>query len=280
MEEVAVIGAGQMGSGIGQVFATAGYLVRIHDLSEQIFERSQNRIRNSLKKLESKDLLPESVHKIQNRISYWAKIEELSGCRIFVESAFEDFSIKTKIFCKLADILTPTSLVATNTSSYSITALSSLIPWPNKLIGFHFMNPPPLMELLEIIRGLYTDNETFDFFWQLARKLKKVPIKSKNSPGFVLNRILILMINEAIFALYENVSTPEQIDTALMLGANHPMGPLALADLIGLDTVLAIMKTLYRELGEEKYAPCPLLENYVIHGRLGRKTKQGFYEYQ
>lgn len=275
-----MIGAGQMGSGIGQVFATAGYRVRIHDLSEQIFERSRERIRSSLEKLESKGVLPESADEIQNRISHEGKIEELSGCGIFVESAFEDFSIKTKIFRRLADVLTPASMVATNTSSYSVTALSRLLPYPEKLVGFHFMNPPPLMDLLEIIRGLYTAGETFDFFWRLAAKLKKIPIESRNSPGFVLNRILIPMINEAVFALYENVSTAEQIDTALALGANHPMGPLALADLIGLDTVLAIMKTLHRELGEEKYAPCPLLENYVLHGRLGRKTKRGFYEYQ
>jgi 3-hydroxybutyryl-CoA dehydrogenase len=280
MEEVAVIGAGQMGSGIGQVFATAGYTVKIHDISEQIFKKSRDRIYSSLEKLESKDLLQETAACIQERISYKAKIEELSGCGIFVESAFEDFSIKTNIFRKLSDILSPTSLVASNTSSYSITALSRLVPHPGKFIGFHFMNPPPLMDLVEVICGLYTTKETFDFFWQLAIKLGKTPVESKNSPGFVLNRILIPMINEAIFALYEKVSTLEQIDAALTLGANHPMGPLALADLIGLDTVLAIMRTLHKEMGEEKYAPCPLLVNYVVHGRLGRKTKLGFYEYK
>jgi 3-hydroxybutyryl-CoA dehydrogenase len=276
---VAVLGAGQMGSGIGQVLATAGYRVKIYDIAEQIFEKSRSRIYTSLKKLESKCFICEKTVNIENRISYHVKIEELQDCNIFLESAFEDFSIKTSIFCELSNILTESSYVATNTSSYSITSLADLVPWPEKFIGFHFMNPPPIMELLEIIRGARTSDETFDFFWQLAKKLKKTPIISKNSPGFVLNRILIPMINEAIYALQENVSSAEQIDVALTLGAHHPLGPLALADLIGLDTVLAILKTLQKDLGGNKYAPCPLLESYVARGFLGKKTKRGFYEY-
>ncbi|MDR3187434.1 MAG: 3-hydroxybutyryl-CoA dehydrogenase [Holosporaceae bacterium] len=277
---VAVLGAGQMGSGIGQVFATAGYRVKIYDLAEQIFEKSRNRIHASLEKLESKGVICEKAARIEERVSYHAKIDELRDCNIFVESAFEDFSIKTSIFCALSNILTESSYVATNTSSYSITALASFVPWPEKFIGFHFMNPPPIIELLEIIRGSLTGDETFDFFWQLAKELKKTPIVSKNSPGFVLNRILIPMINEAIYALQEDVSSAEHIDAALTIGAHHPLGPLALADLIGLDTVLAILKTLQKNLGEGKYAPCPLLENYVARGLLGKKTKRGFYEYQ
>ncbi|MDR1375497.1 MAG: 3-hydroxybutyryl-CoA dehydrogenase [Holosporaceae bacterium] len=283
MEEnatVAVLGAGQMGSGIGQVFATAGYSVKIYDLAEQILEKSKNRIHTSLEKLKSKCLIDEEIVNIENRISHHTKMEELHDCSIFMESAFEDFSAKISIFHELSNILTESSLVATNTSSYSITSLAGFVPWPEKFIGLHFMNPPPIMELLEIIRGSQTSNETFDFFLQLAKKLKKTPIVSKNSPGFVLNRILIPMINEAIYALQENVSSTEQIDAALTLGANHPIGPLALADLIGLDTVLAILKTLQKELGENKYAPCPLLESYVTRGLLGKKTKSGFYEYQ
>jgi 3-hydroxybutyryl-CoA dehydrogenase len=276
---VAVIGAGQMGSGIAQVFAMSGYTVRIYDISSDIFKTSQKRILDSLKKLESKCLIDKKSEEIQQHISYHSEIKELAGCDIFMESAFEDFKIKERIFATLSDILKPTSLVATNTSSYSITSLSRMTPWPNKFIGFHFMNPPPIMELLEVIKGLYTSEETFNFFWQLAKNLKKIPIASKNSPGFVLNRIIIPMINEAIYVLYEGISTVEQIDAAMKLGANHPMGPLALADLIGLDTVLAILKTLQKELGQNKYAPCPLLENYVLHGKLGKKSKNGFYNY-
>lgn len=277
--KVAVIGAGQMGSGIGQVFASSGYVVKIHDVSTDIFDPSRNRISNSLKKLEEKDLLPDTAEIIQSRISYHENIKELCDCEIFIESAFENFKIKESIFSSLYEILKPTSLVASNTSSYSITSLSKMVPWPNKFIGFHFMNPPPIMELIEVISGLYTSEETFNSFWKLAIELKKFPIASKNSPGFVLNRILIPMINEAIYALYENISTPQEIDDALKLGANHPIGPLALADLIGLDTVLAILKTLQKELGEDKYAPCPMLENYVNRGILGKKSKKGFYDY-
>ncbi|GHU13008.1 3-hydroxybutyryl-CoA dehydrogenase [Alphaproteobacteria bacterium] len=274
-----VIGAGQMGSGIGQVFASAGFMVKIHDISGNIFENSRNKISDSLKKLESKNLLDMSAAQIQSLISYHADINELVGSDIFIESAFEDFSIKKDVFRKLSKILTSTSYVGTNTSSYSITALSKMVPWPEKLIGFHFMNPPPIISLIEIIRGLYTSDATHSFFLKLAHTLKKTPIVSRNSPGFVLNRILIPMINEAIYALYEGISTAEQIDEALKLGANHPIGPLALADLIGLDTVHAIMQTLRKELGDEKYQPCPLLENYVLRGRLGKKTKKGFYDY-
>lgn len=279
MKHVAVLGAGQMGSGIGQVFAKNGYTVRMYDLSEDIFEKSRNRIYDSLKKLESKCLIDKKAEVIQSHISYHKDMSELTGAEIFIESAFENFGIKTNLLYKLADLLTPQSLVASNTSSYSITSLSRLLPWPEKFIGFHFMNPPPIMDLIEVIRGLYTSEQTFDFFWNLAKDLKKIPIASRNSPGFVLNRILIPMINEAIYALYERVSTPEQIDAAMKLGANHPMGPLALADLIGLDTVLSILKTLQKELGENKYSPCPLLEDYVRKGWLGKKSKKGFYEY-
>ncbi|MDR2268365.1 MAG: 3-hydroxybutyryl-CoA dehydrogenase [Holosporaceae bacterium] len=276
---ISLIGAGQMGSGIGQVFASAGFLVKIHDLSEDIFEKSQSRIIDSLEKLKAKDRLHESVVVVQQRISYHKNLDELRGGNIFIESALEDFSTKVDIFRKLSKILSPSSLVATNTSSYSITTLSQMIPWPEKFVGFHFMNPPPLMKLLEVIRGLHTSESTFNFFWELAKSLGKTPVESRNSPGFVLNRVLIPMINEAIQVLYEGIASIEHIDETMRLGANHPMGPLALADLIGLDTVLAIMRTLHREMGDDKYLPCPLLENYVSGGRLGRKTKIGFYEY-
>jgi 3-hydroxybutyryl-CoA dehydrogenase len=279
LTKVAVIGAGQMGSGIAQVFATAGYSVKMYDLSAKVFDHSRKRISDSLNRFETKHLIDEKAEDVQNRISYHFSMVDLADCKIFVESAFEDYAIKIDIFRRLSEILKPTSLVATNTSSYSITKLSQMIPYPENFIGFHFMNPPPLMELLEVIRGLHTKDSTFDFFWRLAKELKKIPIFSRNSPGFVLNRILIPMINEAVFALAENVSTREQIDAALKLGAGHPRGPLALADLIGLDTVLSIMRTLQLELHEDKYAPCPLLENYVAQGRLGKKSGKGFYEY-
>ena len=276
---VSVIGAGQMGSGISQVFATSGYSVRTFDVAGEILERSQHNILYSLQKLYSKELIKEDPQKILSRIEFFTDFERLRGSPIFIESAFEDFSIKTKIFKQIGLLVTPTTYVASNTSSYSITALSKMLPFPERFVGFHFMNPPPIMELLELVRGLYTSDETFKFFGKLAKELGKTVIVSRNTPGFVLNRILIPMINEAIYALYEGVSTAEQIDTALKLGANHPIGPLALADLIGLDTVLAIMRTLHKEMGEEKYKPCPMLENYVARGRLGKKTKKGFYEY-
>ncbi|MDR1362139.1 MAG: 3-hydroxybutyryl-CoA dehydrogenase [Holosporaceae bacterium] len=277
---ISLIGAGQMGSGIGEVFASAGFSVKIHDVSEEIFERSRRKISDSLEKLNSKNQLAEPVEVIEQRISYHRDLDELADGDVFIESVLEDFPTKSGVFKRLSKILKPSSLVATNTSSYSITTLSQLLPWPEKFIGFHFMNPPPRMKLLEVIRGLHTSDVTFNFFWRLAESLAKMPIPSRNSPGFVLNRILIPMINEAIHTLYEGVSSIEHIDKTLQLGANHPMGPLGLADLIGLDTVLAIMKTLHREMGDDKYRPCPLLESYVANGKLGKKTKSGFYEYQ
>ena len=279
MNIVSIIGAGQMGSGIAQVFATAGFHVRVYDISEKILWKAHERIRHSLERLSSKELIKEYPTLIESRINYYSKISDLAGSQIFIESAFEDFDIKTNILYKIAEFVTKDTYVASNTSSFSITSMSKMLPYPDKFLGFHFMNPPPLMELVEIVRGYHTSQETCDFFENLAKKLKKTPIFSRNTPGFVLNRILIPMINEAICALEEKVSTAEQIDDALKLGANHPMGPLALADLIGLDTVLAIMKNLQRELGEDKYAPCPLLVEYVKRGLLGRKTKKGFYEY-
>lgn len=280
MDNVAVIGAGQMGSGIAQVFAMAGFNVKILDLSAEIFEKSRSKILLSLEKLHSKNELKQQPKVVIARISYHTDVHELSDRKIFIESAFEDFKIKSNILYKLGEVLTAKSYIATNTSSYSITSLSQMLPYPEKFIGFHFMNPVPMIDLVEIVKGLYTSNETFDFFRQLALNIHKTPIAVKNAPGFVLNRILIPMINEAIYVMYNNISTPEQIDTAMTLGAKHPIGPLALADLIGLDTVLAILRTLQKELGENKYTPCPLLEEYVENGFLGRKTKKGFYEYE
>lgn len=280
MDTVAVIGAGQMGSGIAQVFATAGHKVSIYDISSEILDKAKIRIRHSLSRLADKQQLEESIETILQRIQFVSKMSDLAGNRIYIESAFENFDTKSNILYNLAPYLTKDTYVASNTSSFSITSLGQLLPYPDRFVGFHFMNPPPIMQLVEVIKGYHTSDETFDFFWELAENLGKHPVYSKNAPGFVLNRILIPMINEAIYALDEKISTAEQIDEALRLGANHPIGPLALADLIGLDTVLAIMKTLQKELGESnKYEPCPLLEEYVKKGFLGRKTKRGFYEY-
>ncbi len=278
---VALIGAGQMGSGIAQVFATAGYNVSVYDVSQDILDKSKIRIEHSLAKLSDKNQIKEPPTDILSRINFVTKMSELAGSHIFIESAFENFDIKTNILYELANYLTEDSYVASNTSSFSITSMAQMLPYPDRFIGFHFMNPPPLMQLVEVIRGYHTSDKTFQYFWALAKRLGKYPIASKNAPGFVLNRVLIPMINEAIYALYNNISTVEQIDDALKLGANHPMGPLALADLIGLDTVLAILKTLQRELGEkDKYKPCPLLEEYVEKGFLGRKSRRGFYTYE
>jgi len=278
---VALIGAGQMGCGIAQVFATAGYDVSVYDVSQDVLDKSKIRIEHSLSKLSEKDQIKESPAAILSRINFVTKMSELAGSHIFIESAFESFDIKTNILYELANYLTKDSYVASNTSSFSITSMAQMLPCPDRFIGFHFMNPPPLMQLVEVIRGYHTSDETFRYFWALAKRLGKYPIAAKNAPGFVLNRVLIPMINEAIYVLYNNVSTVEQIDDAMKLGANHPMGPLALADLIGLDTILAILKTMQRELGEkDKYKPCPLLEEYVEKGFLGRKSKRGFYEYR
>ena len=278
--KIAIIGAGQMGSGIAQVFATAGYKVLVYDVSQKILNKSKIRIEHSLAKLADKNQLEELPKVISSRINFVTKMSDLSESQIFIESAFENFDIKTNILYELANYLSEDSYVASNTSSISITSLSQMLPRPDRFIGFHFMNPPPLMQLIEVIRGYHTSDETYQYFWDLAKRLGKYPIYSRNTPGFVLNRVLIPMINEAIYVLHNNVSTANQIDEALKLGANHPMGPLALADLIGLDTVLAILRTLQKELGEKnKYKPCPLLEEYVEKGFLGRKTKKGFFEY-
>ncbi|MDR3155663.1 MAG: 3-hydroxybutyryl-CoA dehydrogenase [Holosporaceae bacterium] len=276
---VGVIGAGQMGSGIAQLCAMAGYRTKVCDVSDHVLATAQRRIGESLLKLASKRLLENSPKTIMELISYGVDIEDLKDCLILVESAFEDFDIKSNILYKIGSFMTPTSYVASNTSSYSITSLAKMLPYPNRFIGLHFMNPPPLMELVEIVKGFHTDDETFNFFWKFALTLKKVPIESKDSPGFILNRILIPMINEAIYLLQAAISTPEHIDAAMKLGAHHPVGPLALADLIGLDTVLAIMKTLKTKLNQEKYSPCPLLEEYVARGFLGKKSGRGFFTY-
>lgn len=276
---MAIVGAGQMGTGIAQVFATCGYSVKIYDLSVHIMELSKLRMKKSLEKLKEKNQIAEFPETILNRVQYVCSMQCLQDCNVFIESVFENFDVKSNILYQLDKYIGDHSYLATNTSSFSITSLAHMISRPDRFIGFHFMNPPPLMSLIEVIKGEYTSDETYNFFWHLAQDLGKTPIYSRNTPGFVLNRILIPMINEAIYALSENVSTPEQIDEAMKLGANHPIGPLALADLIGLDTVLAILKTLQRELGNYKYCPCPLLEQYVEQGRLGRKTKKGFFEY-
>lgn len=278
-KKIAIIGAGQMGSGIAQVFATAKFMVKIYDINAQILERSKEKINTSLCKLFDKQQISEIPDIIERRLSYCTNMSDLADSDVIIESAFENFQVKSNILYELAKYITPQTYVATNTSSYSITSLSQMLPYPERFLGFHFMNPPPLMELIEVIKGCYTGEETSKFFWNLAKILGKYPIYSRNTPGFVLNRILIPMVNEAIFVVYNNISTPEEIDMAMKLGANHPIGPLALADLIGLDTVLAIMQTLHKELGDDKYAPCPLLEDYVKKGLLGRKSKKGFFEY-
>ncbi|MBE6447606.1 MAG: 3-hydroxybutyryl-CoA dehydrogenase [Alphaproteobacteria bacterium] len=279
IRSVAIIGAGQMGTGIAQVFATRGYTVRIHDLSIHVMELSKLKMKKSLEKLYEKHQVTDFPETILSRVTYCDTMRELQDCNVYIESVFENFDVKSNILYKLNQYIDEHTYLATNTSSFSITSLAHMISHPDRFVGFHFMNPPPLMNLIEVIKGVHSSDETYNFFWTLANDLGKTPIYSRNTPGFVLNRILIPMINEAIYALSENVSTPEQIDNAMKLGANHPIGPLALADLIGLDTVLAILKTLQKECGNTKYCPSPLLEQYVMRGHLGRKTKKGFFEY-
>lgn len=279
ISSVGIIGAGQMGSGIAQVFATNGYSVVLIDLQEEILLKARNNILFSLNKLHEKNKLSLTSERIVQNILFSTNFSDLSRCDVFIESVFENFEVKSNILYKIESFITPQSFIATNTSSYSISTLSQLISHPDRFIGFHFMNPVPLIDLVEIVKSPQTSQETFSFFFNLAKNLGKTPVVSKDHPGFILNRILIPMINEAIYALYDGIATAEDIDITMKLGANHPIGPLALADLIGLDTVLAIMKTLQQNLCSSKYCPCPLLEQYVSERKLGRKTKEGFFKY-
>ena len=280
LNTVMVIGAGQMGSGIAQLFAMRGFEVILQDISDISLKRAQSTIMQSLTKFHEKGQLSAMPCDIMAKIKYTNEISECQKVKIIIESIFEDFEMKFQVIDSLNKYIDNTTYIATNTSSFSISDLAKANAFPENFIGFHFMNPVVMMELVEVISGVSTSAETVRFFQNLSFMLGKTSIRVKNSPGFVLNRILIPMINEAIWVLYEGISSPEEIDIAMTLGANHKMGPLALADLIGLDTVLAILKTLQEGVDIGKYTPCPLLAQYVAANKLGRKTKCGFFEYK
>jgi 3-hydroxybutyryl-CoA dehydrogenase len=281
IRKVGVIGAGQMGSGIAHVVSLAGHEVVINDLKKDAFEKAIGNIVKYMGRQVSRGIIKESeVQPAIARIGFAPTFADLGDCDLVIEAATEDESVKRKIFAELSPKLKPSALVASNTSSISITRLGASTDRPERFIGMHFMNPVPLMQLVELIRGIATEDDTFALARQFVETLGKTIAVSEDFPAFIVNRILLPMINEAVYTLYEGVGTVEAIDKAMKLGANHPMGPLELADFIGLDTCLSVMQVLYEGLADSKYRPCPLLVKYVEAGWLGRKTQRGFYDYR
>ncbi|PSM15877.1 MULTISPECIES: 3-hydroxybutyryl-CoA dehydrogenase [Nitratireductor] len=281
IQTVGIIGAGQMGGGIAHVCALAGYQVLLYDLSEEQVENGIATINGHMARQVSSGKFDDKVRAdALARISGAATLEDLAGADLVIEAATEDETIKRKIFAQLCPLLNPEALLATNTSSISITRLAAQTDRPERFIGIHFMNPVPVMKLVELVRGIATEDSTFETAKAFVSSLDKTITVAEDFPAFIVNRILLPMINEAIYTLYEGVGSVEAIDTAMKLGANHPMGPLQLADFIGLDTCLSIMQVLYDGLADSKYRPCPLLVKYVEAGWLGRKAGRGFYDYR
>ncbi len=281
IRKVGIIGAGQMGSGIAHVIALNGYDVAIHDLNKERVDTAIATIdKNLARQVASGKITEEDKNKALARIAYADTPQAFSDADLVVEAATEDETVKRKIFVALCPFLKPEAIIGTNTSSISITRLAAATDRPEHFIGLHFMNPAPVMELVEMIRGIATDDGTFTRTKEFVETLGKTTAVSEDFPAFIVNRILLPMINEAVYTLYEGVGSVDAIDTAMRLGAHHPMGPLQLADFIGLDTCLAIMQVLYEGLADSKYRPCPLLVKYVEAGWLGRKTKRGFYDYR
>ena len=281
IHKVGVIGAGQMGNGIAHVCALSGFSVLLNDIALDRVKSSLATINGNMARQVGKNLISEEDRKAAlGRITPAEKLDALADCDLVIETASEKEDLKVKIFAAICPLLKPEAIVGTNTSSISITRLASTTDRPEKFIGIHFMNPVPLMELVELVRGIATNDTTFETTKAFVAKLGKISAVAEDFPAFIVNRILLPMINEAIYTLYEGVGTVEAIDTAMRLGAHHPMGPLQLADFIGLDTCLAVMQVLHEGLADSKYRPCPLLVKYVEAGWLGRKTQRGFYDYR
>ncbi|MFJ7994349.1 3-hydroxybutyryl-CoA dehydrogenase [Peribacillus frigoritolerans] len=280
IQKVMVIGAGQMGSGIAQVCAMSGYEVLLHDLKDEYVEKGLGTIAKNLsRQVEKGKMESEEKDAILSRLTSSTNLKNAAAVDLVIEAAVENMEIKTRLFAELDEITPRHVILASNTSSLPITEIAAATKRPEKVIGMHFMNPVPVMKLVEVIRGLATADEVYQEVEKMAESLNKVPVEVNDFPGFVANRILMPMINEAIYTLYEGVATKEAIDDVMKLGMNHPMGPLTLADFIGLDTCLYIMETLHQGLGDDKYRPCPLLRKYVKAGWLGKKSGRGFYEY-
>jgi 3-hydroxybutyryl-CoA dehydrogenase len=281
IHKIGIIGAGQMGSGIAHVIALSGYDVALHDIAKDKVDAAIGTIdRNLARQVASGKITEDDKRKALARITYAETMGKLGDADLVIEAATEDETVKRKIFVALCPFLKPNAIVSTNTSSISITRLAAATDRPERFIGLHFMNPAPVMELVEMIRGIATEDGTFGRTRDFVESLGKTVAVSEDFPAFMVNRILLPMINEAVYTLYEGVGTVDAIDTAMRLGAHHPMGPLQLADFIGLDTCLSIMQVLYEGLADSKYRPCPLLVKYVEAGWLGRKAKRGFYDYR
>ena len=279
-DRIAVVGAGQMGNGIAHVFAQSGFNVTMIDVSQQALDKGRVTIAKNIERQVKKGIIPpDSQVEVLSRIDLNMDIDSAADASLIIEAASEDSGLKFRIFTDLDRIAKPDAVLATNTSSISITEIARRTSRPDKVVGMHFMNPVPVMKLVEIIRGLATSDATTEYVTDLSRQLGKTPVEVNDFPGFVSNRVLMPMINEAVYCLMEGVGEAEAIDQVMTLGMNHPMGPLALADLIGLDTCVAILQVLHEGLGDPKYRPCPLLRKYVAAGWLGRKSGRGFYSY-
>ena len=281
IERIGIIGAGQMGTGIAHVLALAGYDVVLDDLNKDALGKALDRIEKNMQRQAAKGSITEGAIKpALAHIRVTQSLDDLRDRELVIEAATEDEAIKKKIFQELSGRLNDKAMIATNTSSISVTRLASVTDRPERFIGLHFMNPVPLMQLVEVIRGIATDDATFQVALEIVRRVGKTAAYAEDFPAFIVNRIIMPMINEAVYTLYEGVGNVDAIDTAMRLGANHPMGPLQLADFIGLDTCLAVMQVLYEGLADSKYRPCPLMVKYVEAGWLGKKTGRGFYDYR
>jgi 3-hydroxybutyryl-CoA dehydrogenase len=275
-----VVGAGQMGNGIAHVAAAAGLDVIMNDVKKEFVDKGLKTIEKNLDRVVSKGkMTPEDKSAILGRITPSVDLKDFEGADFVVEAIIENLGLKKQVFEKLDQVMSPGRVIASNTSSISITKLAAFTNRPEKFIGMHFMNPVPIMKLVEVINGLATDSETTNLTLELSKKFGKIPVEAQDFPGFISNRVLMPMINEAIYALFEGVGTVQAIDEVMKLGMNHPMGPLTLADFIGLDTCLAILNVLYEGFGDTKYRPCPLLKKYVDAGYMGKKSGRGFYQY-